>query len=30
MRWTWKEGFFTGDPERYFKGIYHERCKNAL
>ena len=30
MRGTWMECSFTGDPERYVKEIYQERCKNAL
>jgi hypothetical protein len=30
MRGTWREGSFTGDPERYIKEIYQERYKNAL
>jgi len=24
---AWKEGSFTGEPERYVKEIYQERCK---
>ena len=27
---TWREGSFTGDPERCVKEIYQETCKNAL
>jgi len=27
MRGNWREGSFTGDPERYVKEIYQERCK---
>jgi len=30
MRGTWREGSFTGDPKRYVKEIYQERCNNAL
>jgi len=30
MRWTWRDGSYTGDPERYVKEIYEERDKNAL
>jgi hypothetical protein len=26
----WRDGSFTGDPERYVKEIYQERCKNTL
>jgi hypothetical protein len=25
-----EEGSFTGDPKRYVKEIYQERCNNAL
>ena len=27
---TWREGSFTGNPERYVKQLYQERCKNVL
>jgi hypothetical protein len=30
MSGTWREGSFTGDPERYVKKIYQERSKSAL
>ena len=30
MRGTWREGSFTGDPKRYVKEIYQDRCNNAL
>jgi hypothetical protein len=30
MRGTWRKGFFNGDPERYVKETFQERCKDAL
>jgi hypothetical protein len=30
MRGTWREYSFTGDPERYVKELYQERCKYPL
>jgi hypothetical protein len=29
IRGAWSEGSFAGDPERYVKEIYQERCRKC-